>query len=308
MLQYLLNGFVNGSAYGVLGLSFGLIVAVTGRFHFAWAISYTLVAFSTAYISQKSGMPAVPAVLLGMAIAVAITLAMERFIYRPVAARAQRNAVVSVFVASVGITIGGAALIRLFDAGSDGLGSQNFVWVSAESHRLGSEVTYTTLDLVSVLALWATAIIVWQLLSRSRLGREVNAVKVNPMMARAVGIRDQRTYLYVFAIGTIAAGVAALFDAMRFSATPDMGLRPVFYAFVVAFLAGIGRSPIVVMIVGVGLGLVEGLSLNWVSSQWQTTVVFAVLLGYVLLRAARTAGLFERRTPTVPPAAAAGTS
>lgn len=294
-MQYIINGVINGAAYGVCGLSFGLVLSVTGRFHFAWALGYSIVGFAAAYLSEQKGVPVAFAALLGLAAGVLVMVLVEAFIYRPVARRASGDSALALFVASVGLATGGAALIRFLDTGASGLGSYNFTWVSAETHKVGS-ATYTTLDLVSVLVLVVTAVIVWVTLRFTPLGRQIHAVKDNPLMASAVGIRSNRTYLYVFAIATSAAGVAALLQAMRFSATPDMGMSTVFYAFVVAFLAGIGRSPLVTLATGIGLGLLESISLNWVSTAWQTTVVFGVLLVFLAGKALAASGLLRRVT------------
>lgn len=291
-MQFMVNGLINGAAYGVLGVSFALILSVTGRFHFAWSVCYMLVAFVAAYLWEVQMVPVAVACLIGLIAGIAAALAMEVLVYRPIAARS-KHSVLPVFVASVGLTIFGVALLRFLDFGSTGLGSHNLLWVPLTSHTVGS-ITYSTLDLVSVIVLAAVTAAVWAALILTPLGRQIAAVRVNPTMARIVGIRDARTYLYVYALATAAAGVPALFAAMRFSATPEMGASAVFYAFVVAFVAGIGRGVWTTFAVGVGLGAVEGVSLNWLSPAMQTTVVFGVLLVYVVVKAASASGIHTR--------------
>ncbi len=107
-------------------------------------------------------------------------------------------------------------------------------------------------------------------------------------MSEAVGISAERTYLFVFALSALLGGIAAVLESMKFAGTTDMGLIPVFYAFVVAFTAGLGASPIRIMIVGTLIGIVEGLSGYFLSVQWQEVVVFGILLIYLLYKAAVT--------------------
>src|SRR4051794_10642596 len=104
-IQYVVDGFINGSSYGLLGLSFGLVVAVTGRFHFAWATAYAIVGFFTAYIVNHTGVPVVPAVLIAMLGGALFNCFAEVAVYRPVASRAGAQALLAVFVASFGLTI-----------------------------------------------------------------------------------------------------------------------------------------------------------------------------------------------------------
>jgi branched-chain amino acid transport system permease protein len=105
-------------------------------------------------------------------------------------------------------------------------------------------------------------------------------------MAEAVGINTGRTYVIVFAIGTILAGLAAQLVAMKFAATPEMGQTPLFYAFVVAFLAGLGKSPLWIMLVGTFLGVIESVSAEVVSVSWAPAVVFGILLVALIFKAA----------------------
>ena len=113
------------------------------------------------------------------------------------------------------------------------------------------------------------------------VGRAVRATRGNPALARIMGLPVERIHVLVFAAGSVLAGVAAIVAGMRFAVTPDMGTRPVVFAFVVAFLGGTARSPLAVGAAGLGLGLVESLSRIWLPAQWSALVVFVVLFGYL---------------------------
>ena len=66
-----------------------------------------------------------------------------------------------------------------------------------------------------------------------------------------------------------------------------MGEQPLFYAFVVAFLAGLGKPPLWIMLVGTFLGVVESVSAEVVSVSWGQAVVFGILLVALIVKAAR---------------------
>lgn len=283
-LDFAIDGVVNGSAYGLMGLSFGLIVAVTTRFHFAWAIGYAICGFFTAYIVNHSGVPVVPALMIGIAGAALFSAAVEVLVYRPIADRTGPNALLAVFVASFGITIAGQALIRLVVFGGTGAGNESLSWIAETPIRIG-DIGLTSLDLISVIVVWACAAAVWGSLRYTGMGRRIRAVEVNPGMAQAVGIRTERTYVLVFVLASVLASVVALFDTMRSAANPTMGMTPVFYAFVVAFAAGLGRSPLWIMAVGTAIGVVEAVSAEFVSVAWQQVVVFGLLLLLLIVRA-----------------------
>lgn len=284
-LQYGVDGFINGSAYGLLGLSFGIIVAVTGRFHFAWAAAYSIAGFFTAWLATQVGVPVVPSIVIAILGAIVFNLLAEVSIYRPIAARVgPEAALLGIFVGSFGITIAIENLITWVVGTNNS--SQTLSWVSMSPLHIG-RITFTWLDVVWVATVWVCAVLVWAMLKYAPLGRRIRAVQVNPEMAEAVGISTNRTYLVVMALSAILGGVAAVLSAMKYAGTPGMGETPVFYAFVVAFAAGLGRSPIRIMIVGALIGIVEGLSAGVLSISWQQAVVFGILLIYLIGKAGR---------------------
>jgi branched-chain amino acid transport system permease protein len=305
-VQYLVDGFINGSSYGLVGLSFGLVVAVTGRFHFAWATAYAVVGFFAAYIANHTGVPVVPAIIIALVGGALFNILVETLIYRPVARRAAAQALLAIFVASFGVTIAVPNLIAWI-VGTGSAGGESLNWISSRALHVG-KITFTVLDVITVATVWACGVATWGLLKFSSLGRRIRAVQVNPGMAEAVGIDSGRTYLVVFTISAWLGGVAALLAAMRNTATANMGLTPVFYAFVVAFAAGLGRSPLRVMAVGAAIGVVEGASAQVLNVQWQQVVVFAILLVYLVVKAARVwrPSLFQIRGTWRSPAGVAG--
>ena len=97
-----------------------------------------------------------------------------------------------------------------------------------------------------------------------------------------------------FAIGTLFSGVAGFWYAVKFSVIPDMGLRPVIFAFVVAFLAGTARSPIRVFLVGIAVSLIEQWSSMFMSVRWTQTAVFVILVLYLISLSVDPKALFAR--------------
>jgi branched-chain amino acid transport system permease protein len=282
LAQLTVNGLINGSAYGLLGVGFALILGVTGRFHFAYALTYTGGAYGSALLAS-AGVPAGLAVVIGLLVAIVLGVLIETVAYRPVASRAGVNALLSVFVASLMLTIVGEAFVNLMW----GLSNQNrqLTLFTVTTHAVGS-TTFTNLDVVIVAVAWAVIALVVGFLRTTDAGRQIRAVRSNTMMAEAVGISARRVFLLVFAIGSLISGIAGVLYTVKYAAVPNMGERPVFYAFVVAFLAGTRRSPIVVGASGLALGLIESWSGEWLSAQWSSLVVFAVLFFYLTRKAA----------------------
>ena len=122
------------------------------------------------------------------------------------------------------------------------------------------------------------------LLKRTVLGQQIRAVRGNVDMAPAVGVNVRLIFLIVFALGSFIAGVAAIFDGVRFAVTPAIGDDAIFYAFVVVFLAGSSRSPLIVGAVGLGIGVAQSISTIWVSENLSAITVFGLLFVFLAVR------------------------
>jgi branched-subunit amino acid ABC-type transport system permease component len=203
---------------------------------------------------------------------------MEGALYRPIAEKAG-GSLFTIFVASLGLTIAGENLIRL-------------VWGSAgravdgpDVHRIGvGSATITGLDLTAALVAWVLILALWAVLRFTRVGKLITAVRVNPAAARVFGISPERIYLLVLFVGTVLGGVVALHAALKLAATPDMGLAPLVSAFLVVFLGGYNRSPAVLGLTGLLIGLIESLSALWLPPIWAPIVLFGVLLLYIVVK------------------------
>jgi branched-subunit amino acid ABC-type transport system permease component len=284
VLQALVNGVINGCAYGLLAVGFALILSVTGRFHFAYALTYALAAFLAAVLERVYGLPLLPAAAAGLAAAAVVGVACDVVVYRPLVERAGSGAMLAVFVASLGIVIAGENALSL----AWGPGPRNLTGIGTHSISVAG-TNFTTLDVISVVLSVALSGALWLLLSRSGFGRQIKAVRANAQMSTAIGIDVHRVHDVVFVIGSLVGGVAALLYGLKYAASPDMGENAVFYALIVTFLAVSSSSPLRLLAVGVGVGLVERVAGIWLSPQLSTGVVFVLLLAFLSHRSLRLA-------------------
>ena len=286
-LQQLIIGIDKGTTYALLGVGFALIIGVSGRFHIAYAVSYTLAAFVASWATTLWNLPFWPGVILGALAAAALGVANEKFVYYPLSRIALRNggnALLLIFVASLGISITGRNLIQVVATARAAASIGGFDNEALNLGPLTQYMTLTSLQLTNFIVAWVLIGILSFVMARTTLGRMIRAVRANWEMSLCVGVSPQFIYMVVFAIGSALGGVAAVMTATGTSAKPDMGLVPMFYALVVAFVAGLGTPPLTVGLIGLALGLVESLSALFLPTQWTSVVVFAILLVYVAMR------------------------
>ncbi|WP_395693520.1 branched-chain amino acid ABC transporter permease [Nocardioides sp.] len=280
LAQALAGSAVDGLLYGVLAAGLGLIFAVTGRLHFAMAASFVLAVFVAADAVER-GAPFGVAAALGLLVGTGLGLLVEVVVYAPIVRRAPDVALLSVFVAGIGVVTVCENAVRL-------------VWPVVESRQLDpgivperivlwGDVGVTNLDVVVGGLAVALLIGLQILLSHTPFGQQVHATRGNPLLATLVGISELRIRLCVFAIGSFLVAVVGIATAIRSTVTPSGGIEPTFMAIVVLFLAGTGSSPARFAVAGLAVAAAEALCAVYVSSAWSPIVVFGILFGYIAL-------------------------
>jgi branched-chain amino acid transport system permease protein len=275
--QLLVSGLVLGSVYALLAVSFGIIYATTRTFHLAHSVAYTAAAYAAIVTADSLGLPLGPAALAGLAAAVALGIAIEIVVYRPM--RRRNATVLAIFLASLGLAIVGPNLIQILF----GPENRNLPGFPNDTITLSENITFTVLDLISVVVCWTCVGALTLALRRTRYGRAITAVRTNREMAMAVGIPVERIFALVFAVGSLLVGIAALLFTMDGVASPTMGFSPVLTGFIAVFLGGIG-STIGAAVGGLTLGLITSLSGLWLSGDYSPAVVFGLLFVLLLIR------------------------
>lgn len=133
-----------------------------------------------------------------------------------------------------------------------------------------------------LLALLLT-VMLYLVLSRSRTGRAIVAVRMDREAASLMGVNVPRTYAITFGIGALMAGVAGPLIAMIFPISPLTGPTYLGKAFVVCVLGGLGSVP-GAMVGGLVLGVVESFAALWFGPEHAITVSFALLILMLIFR------------------------
>ncbi len=133
-----------------------------------------------------------------------------------------------------------------------------------------------------VLALGLTGLL-YLVLSRSRIGRAIVAVRMDREAAALMGVNVKRVYAITFGLGTLMAGASGPLLAMIFPISPLTGPAYLGKAFVICVLGGLGSVP-GAMIGGLALGVVESFGSLWFGPEHATTLSFVLLILILLVR------------------------
>lgn len=297
----LVLGLTSGAVYALLGLGFGVIFFVTGRFHFAFSVMLTLSAYIVSWGVSIEGWPVVVAVVAALVAGTIGGVLCEACIYRLLDRHGGSSGLFGVFIASLGIVLAGTALIMLVWSGQP---TYSYELVPLHVWLIG-EVPLSLLQVTVCVTGILLALGVDVLFQRTSLGRQLRAVESDKELAATFGLRVTTLFLIVFAIGSFLFSVVGVLRAAQFAATSSTGANLALYALLVALLSQ-GRRPAWYLAVGIIVGLVQAMFGQMFGQIWQETAVFVAL--FVLIAAMPYRGAVSRALRALTPAQAGKTA
>lgn len=124
------------------------------------------------------------------------------------------------------------------------------------------------------------------IIKKTRMGKAMRAVSVDPDAAQLMGINVNRTISFTFALGSALAAAGGMLIGLYYnSIDPMMGVVPGLKSFVAAVLGGIGVIP-GAAVGGFVIGLVETLSTALGLSAYKDALVYGILILILLIRPA----------------------
>ena len=155
----------------------------------------------------------------------------------------------------------------------------------------GGKLTVSYISLLTISVCIVIMIALTLFVSKSKMGKAMRATAQNRKMAMLLGIDADRIISLTFIIGSALAALGGTLIAAR---TGQVGFAIGFLAgmkaFTAAVLGGIGSIP-GAMLGGLVLGLAEGFTAGYFSSDYEDVLAFALL---VLILIFRPAGLLGR--------------
>jgi branched-chain amino acid transport system permease protein len=273
--QLFVDGLVAGSAYALLGVSFGLIYGPTRIVHFAHGSAYAFAAYGMWTAAAVLHWPLLLAALAGLAAAAVAGVFSYLVAYRPLQGKNDAN--LGLLITSLGIYIVFENLIGIvFGSDTKILSDHEFgVYV------LGSVVVTELQALMIALAVLSTALVA-ALLRWTALGRSARAMTDNPNMAVIIGIDTRAVSVVVFMLGSMICALPAMVSLLRDGAQPQMGFIASFAGYVVVMVGGVGSFWGTVA-AGFLLGLIEHVGMLEMPTEWQSTIAFAALVIVLLV-------------------------
>ncbi len=286
-LQNVLNGLSAGSVYALIAIGLVLIYRSSGVLHFAHG-SFAMLATFVAFELHQQGLGLVPAFLGAAAVAFVLGAGTFRLLLDR-AREGGSHAVVMMTIALFMVVEGLAGATW----GSDTKDFNHYfsepgIVTVAEGVFLSEHnawINVVTCALVLLLALFFRF---------TRVGIAMRAVFDNEVAAELMGVRVRRLHAVTWGIASVLAAVAGLLLVPKVFLDPSMMFAPLLKAFAAAVLGGLASIPGAIL-GGWLLGVIETLAGAYISTEFQASIAFLIIIAVLALRPE---GLLGRRTVT----------
>jgi branched-chain amino acid transport system permease protein len=301
-LDQLVAGLTLGSLYGLMAIGYSMVYGVLKLLNFAHGEVFMIGSYIGYFVLVALGgalSPEVPVALLiflmlgaAMIGSGVLGVTVERFAYRPLRkAHAPR---IAPLISALGVSFCLQQLASIFFGTN--YEQYNPFGLSGGTLTTPWHVGALEMSWMQVFVILFTAFlmfVLWQLVTRTQIGRAMRAVSFDLEAASMMGIDVDRVISVTFFIGSALAGAAGVMFALVFGQIYHfMGFIAGLKGFTAAVIGGIGSIP-GAMAGGLIVGLAESYATGYLpqGSTFQNLYVFALLILVILIRPS---GLFGR--------------
>ncbi len=274
-LQLVLNGIIAGSIYALFAVGLTMVYGVFRFINFAHGELIAWGAYLALLFTQTLfSLPIYYAVLPALVLTIAIGLAQERYVYRPL----RHGNRISLLIASIGLSYLLRNAIRII------WGSDLMTYGLKPTRGLafvGLSITGTQISMMAAAVLFLGGL--YFLFTRTMLGKSLRAVADNMELAAIMGINMKRVSLAVWSLASVFAGVGGILLALDTSLEPLMGLTNMIKAFAAMLLGGAGNVW-GALLGGLFIGIAENVGVAFVSPGYKDFISFAIIILVLLFR------------------------
>lgn len=287
----LVNIFVTGGMWALLAVGLALVFGVMNIPHFAHGESFMIGSyiayFTYSPIIERLGdtpapfmraiAPFIGIIAAGLVGAV-LGIIIERLIFAQLRHRTRSGWVMNAFLLTVGISFvmtNGATLT----IGPNYRGISKY-WDVEVFEFLGTRLSMDRVAAFFVAVV--TIVILWFFLRRTRTGRAIRAVAQDETGAQIVGINLDFIHTLTFSIATATAAIAGASLLFMFPAYPTVGLKPLYFAWYVVMLVGLGNVAGAI-VGGFLVALLQTATQTFFTITWETVIPTVVMILVLLI-------------------------
>jgi branched-chain amino acid transport system permease protein len=284
--QVLVDAVGLGAVYALMAVGIGLVFGVLRLVNFAYGQIVMAGAYALALASQWDW-PAWAGIVLCFAVVIALSMAMDRVVFRPL--RTQSPAVMLVATFAVAFLLQSIALLVF---GSLGKPASSLGYLNRPVSVGSVDIRKITIIAIVVAAVCLVAVVL--LLERTTVGLHMRAAAMDFRTARLLGVKANRVIGSAVLVSALLAGaVSVILTVQNPLVTPNFALRETIVVLAGVVVGGMNRL-LSATLGGFAIGFASGLlggALPSEQSQYLPSFLFGLV---ILVLIVRPGGLFTR--------------
>jgi len=284
--QVLVDAVGLGAVYALMAVGIGLVFGVLRLVNFAYGQIVMAGAYALALASQWDW-PAWAGIVLCFAVVIALSMAMDRVVFRPL--RTQSPAVMLVATFAVAFLLQSIALLVF---GSLGKPASSLGYLNRPVGVGSVDIRKITIIAIVVAAVCLVAVVL--LLGRTTVGLHMRAAAMDFRTARLLGVKANRVIGSAVLVSALLAGaVSVILTVQNPLVTPNFALRETIVVLAGVVVGGMNRL-LSATLGGFAIGFASGLlggALPSEQSQYLPSFLFGLV---ILVLIVRPGGLFTR--------------
>ncbi len=278
-VQQVINGIHVGSIYALIALGYTMVYGIVRLINFAHGDILMMGAYFGLFSITIFNLPFGAAIIVAMLVCAVFGMLIDIIAYKPL-----RNAPrISALITALGVSLFLENLFRVL------FGAEPKKMPNVSSLQGHISIGVIKISYVTVLTVLLSIIFMVGLqfiVKKTKIGKAMRSVSEDKEAARLMGVNVNKTISITFALGSALGALGGvLYSVAYYQVEPYMGMMPGLKAFVAAVLGGIGIIP-GAMLGGFVMGLVESLSIGYISQSWSNAIVFGILILVLLFKPA----------------------
>jgi branched-chain amino acid transport system permease protein len=285
------QSIVTGGMWALLALGLALVFGVMNISNFAHGESFmvgTYVAFFT-FSPINEYLKTQPSAFLGaiapfagflaaFLVGAVLGVLLDRLLFAPMRTRTKSGWVMNAFLLTAGMSFVLTNGTRLL-VGPNIRGIPRY-WDVEPLRILGVIVAIDRVIAFSIAILTITA--VWFILNRTRVGRAIRAVSQDEVGAQLMGINLSFIHTLTFSLSTASAALAGSCLLFLFQAYPTVGLKPLYFAWYVVMLSGLGNVAGAI-VGGFIVAVLQTATQQFIGAAWEDVFPTALMIIMLIL-------------------------
>jgi branched-chain amino acid transport system permease protein len=268
-LQVLISGLMLGGIYALISMGLTMIFGVVRVINFAHGEFLMVAMYLVYWLNAAVGMDPYVSIIITVPVLFIFGMLVQRVLIQPIQ---DSPATIKIFsTLGLGFMLSNTALM-LFKA------DYRTVKVAYSTAVFKvSELNISIPRLIAFCAALAVAIIMFQFLNKTDIGKQIRAVSQHRQAALLMGINVKKIYMIAFGIGSALVGLAASLLMPMYYVYPSIGALFSLTAFVVVVLGGLGNM-YGAFFGGLIIGLIEALTGAFVDPALKEVFYFVIFI------------------------------